>query len=441
MVHFNKWMAFLLAMLCSGAAASKSAAKEEEKNDTSQRPPLDPSKTYYLKRADQFYVASQSALNLHNALPLGWYTVGWNQMLSEYYLKQIFPFDLKEKKLYGDTEMQAQRILQTFRARAGKPTGVLLAGQKGSGKTLLAKHISVRAAEELGVSTIVINEPWSGERFNAFIQSIQQPTIVLFDEFEKVYRQSAETEAKEQDKQLERRMRYGLQEEFMSGEDRISNPSQDAILTLLDGVYPSNMLFLFTVNEKSKISKHMMNRPGRIYYVLDFSGLESNFIRDYCEDTLRNKTYISDIVSYASLFEAFSFDMLQALVQEMNLYGESPENATHWLNIRMELGEQRVDTYLIRQLLVDGNDITKKIHRTTWRGNPAVSDFVEIHVYSQGWMGGKSWSVQFSPQNHLISGNLTSGEYVLEDEVRRNKAVLMRSRRTTLAAMSRILVT
>ena len=271
--------AFLLAILCSLATSMKTKPIENER-ETTQHPPLDPSKTCYLKRADQFYVAAQSALNLHNKLPLGWYTVGWNQMMSEYYLKQIFPFDLRGKKLYGDTTMQAERILKTFQARAGKTTGVLLAGQKGSGKTLLAKHISVRAAEELGVSTIVINEPWSGERFNAFIQSIQQPTIVLFDEFEKVYRQSAASEATEHDKRLERRMRYGDHEEFMPGEDRISNPSQDAILTLLDGVYPSNMLFLFTVNDKSKISENMMNRPGRIYYVLDFSGLESNFIHD-----------------------------------------------------------------------------------------------------------------------------------------------------------------
>ena len=242
-----------------------------------EQPPLDPSKTYFLKRGDSFFVASQSALNLHNALPVGSYTVGWNNVLGEYYLKQILPFDLEGKKLYGDTVRQGQRILDTFRARSGKSTGVLLAGQKGSGKTLLAKYVSVQAAKKLGVSTIVINEPWSGEKFNAFIQAIQQPCIVLFDEFEKVYRQTSDAEKAEFFRERER-MIHG---HFISSEDNdgITNPSQDAILTLLDGVYPSTMLFLFTVNEKSKITKNMINRPGRIYYVLDFSGLDSDFIR------------------------------------------------------------------------------------------------------------------------------------------------------------------
>lgn len=135
----------------------------------------------------------------------------------------------------------------------------------------------------MGVSTIVINEPWIGEKFNAFIQSIQQPAIVLFDEFEKVYRQSTEAEVAENDRKIQRQMYYGDDGRGTSSEG-MSNPSQDAILTLLDGVYPSAMLFLLTVNDKSKVSKNMMNRPGRIYYALDFAGVEAGFITDCKQD-------------------------------------------------------------------------------------------------------------------------------------------------------------
>jgi hypothetical protein len=290
-----------------GAVANHTITTQPDRSSTT--PPaahlllVDPSQTYYLKRGDMFFVASQSALNLHTSLPVGSYTVG--RHVGEYYLQEILPFDLTGQKLYGDTQRQAERILHTFRARGGdggignngpptssSSTGVLLAGQKGSGKTLLAKYISVRAAQEMGVSTIVINEPWSGERFNAFIQSIRQPCIVLFDEFEKVYRQSTAAEVAE----VERIARYndghhnlhhfvdynnnGELSSSSSAANTISNPSQDAILTLLDGVYPSTMLFLFTVNDKTKLSRNMMNRPGRIYYVLDFAGLEANFIRE-----------------------------------------------------------------------------------------------------------------------------------------------------------------
>ena len=59
--------------------------------------------------------------------------------------------------------------------------------EKGSGKTLLAQHTSILAAKEHGIPTIVVNKPWFGDNFNSFIQSISQPLIIFFDEFEKVH--------------------------------------------------------------------------------------------------------------------------------------------------------------------------------------------------------------------------------------------------------------
>ena len=265
---------------------------------------FDISKTYFLKDEDRFNVASQSALNLHNALPVGSYTIGIYPS-GMYYLKQIQPFDISDKKLYGQVIQHGQRILDTFiKARNGQATGVLLAGQKGSGKTLLAKYVSVQAAK-LGISTIVVNEAWSGERFNAFIQSIQQPAIVLFDEFEKVYRQPMEAELKENANEPRRYRHHGRKGSFVSmdgeylssGDDEGPNPSQDAILTLLDGVYPSNMLFLLTVNDKTKITKNMKNRPGRIYYVLDFAGLETDFVRE-CKYRLVVVSFLTILISF-----------------------------------------------------------------------------------------------------------------------------------------------
>lgn len=418
--------------------------------------PLDPSQTYFLKSGDKFYVASQSALNLHNALPVGSYTVGWDDFRQDYYLKQILPFDLQDKRLYGDTVRHGQRILETFQLRKGQSTGVLLAGEKGSGKTLLAKYISVQAASR-GISTIVINEPWSGERFNAFVQSIQQPAIIMFDEFEKVYRQSTEAELAERQSR-DNEWRHSGRFTSDGRSDTISNPNQDAILTLLDGVYPSTMLFLLTVNDKAKITQNMMNRPGRIHYLLEFSGLDAEFIRDCtihgcfggsfpfqtlavvshlilillsilsdCQDNLGNTTNVSEVVTFASLFDAFSFDMLQALVSEMNHYNETVDEAVKWLNIKLDTLGTKIDTYLVRQLIVDGSDITARIHRPTWIGNPATSSMVEINTYTKGWLGYKGWTVYFSPQNHLVSGNVTSGVFVFEDSLKKSKVVLMKT--------------
>jgi hypothetical protein len=67
------------------------------------------------------------------------------------------------------------------------------------------------------------------------------------------------------------------------------------MLTLLDGVFPSKKLFILTCNDKWRIDKHMRNRPGCIFYMLDFKGLDADFIREYCEDRLDAKEYIERI--------------------------------------------------------------------------------------------------------------------------------------------------
>jgi len=222
------------------------------------------SKPFFIKQGNKYTVTSREALDLHERLPTQTYTVGMTPM-GEYYLQVIDPFDI-QGKIYGNVHEQADRILKTFSSRSGS-TGVLLAGEKGSGKTFLTKYISIQAAQQLDVPTIVINQPLAGERFNAFLQSIQQPTVFLFDEFEKVYSDKI-PHGKSRRDQIEYNPNY------VEG----STINQDSLLTLLDGTYSSKTLFLLTSNDKYKVSSHMRNRPGRIFYVLDFAGLSTEFI-------------------------------------------------------------------------------------------------------------------------------------------------------------------
>jgi hypothetical protein len=211
-------------------------------------------------------------------------------------------------------------------------TGVMLNGEKGSGKTLLAKTLSIEGGL-MGIPTIIINAPWTGDVFNKFLQDIEQPTIILFDEFEKVY----------------------------------NNEDQEAALTLLDGVFPSKKLFVITCNDKWRVNEHMRNRPGRIFYMLDFKGLSPDFIREYCEDNLQNKQYIEKIVEISALFEQFNFDMLKALVEEMNRYNETPQDALKMLNAKPEFNN---NGKFECQLVVDGELVKDQNLRTEWNGNP-----------------------------------------------------------------------
>lgn len=256
--------------------------------------------SFFIKNGNSFRVTSNNNLNISNDLPPGNYTVKFDNVSKEYSLEQIDSFSLP-KKLYGDIERNTNRILKTFLERPNT-TGVMLSGEKGSGKTLLAKTISIKAAE-MDIPTIIINHAWCGDGFNSFIQTIQQAAIIFFDEFEKVYSE------KEQ---------------------------QEAVLTLFDGVYPTKKLFVCTCNDKFKIDINMRNRPGRIYYMIDFTGLDVNFIREYCGENLNNKDNISSVCNIASIFHQFNFDMLKAMVEEMNRYNETAPEVIRLINTKPE---------------------------------------------------------------------------------------------------------
>lgn len=268
--------------------------------------------TKFIQRGDSYRLTGDANLVVQNTLPVGTYTVDYDAFASEYFLKTIASYDIKTK-MYGDVISRATRIMQTYKARAGS-TGVLLSGEKGTGKTLLAKSLSQLAAKD-GYPTIVINNNYHGEAFNRFIQSVDQPCVILFDEFEKIYHEQTE---------------------------------QEAMLTLLDGVYPTHKLFVLTTNDRYGISRHMLNRPGRLFYHIEYRGLEESFIREYCLDMLKDQTQTEGVVRISTFFEAFNFDMLQSLVEEMNRYNESATVAMTLMNIKMEGGQMSFDVDIQR---------------------------------------------------------------------------------------------
>lgn len=298
--------------------------------------------TYYLKNGNTFNVSAEAAIDIRETLPLGTYTVKFDDRMGFFYLVAIEDFNLNHK-IYGDTKKRTRRILDTFKDRETS-TGVMLSGEKGSGKTLLAKMLSLEAMET-GIPTIVINQPWQGDEFNNFMQMIEQPTVVLFDEFEKVY----------------------------------NSKEQEKLLTLLDGVYASKKLFIITCNDKYRVNEHMKNRPGRLYYHFDYRGLDKDFIIEYCNDNLQNKIYIDSIVRISSVFGEFNFDILKAMVEEMNRYDETPQEVMKVLNAKPELSDSaKYDV----ELFVDETPIPEHaMEEKTWSGNPLSANSFGIYYH------------------------------------------------------------
>lgn len=236
-----------------------------------------------------------------NELPLGTYSLQYDQMRSQFYLSIVENFTIPEK-IYGDVDARSTRMLGTYLNSPESSLGILLTGEKGSGKSLLAKYMCIKARDR-GISTIIVGDPYHGPVFNRFLQSIPEHAIIFFDEFEKVY----------------------------------NADQQNALLTLFDGSFQTNKLFLLTTNKSwSTLADALRNRPGRIHYFLKFGGLTEDEIRGYCEDKLNDKSRVNEVVGLTAIFEKFNFDMLRALVAEMNLYNESAKEAATWINISID---------------------------------------------------------------------------------------------------------
>ena len=280
--------------------------------------------THVMRFGSMYRLMSEQDIEICETLPPKNYTVKQNKMSGEYYLEPVDDF-VMPKKLYGDTMLKAERILATFKDRP-LSTGVHLDGVKGSGKTLLAKVLS-HLAQKDGIASIVINQPFCGDEFNAFIQSIDVPAILIFDEFEKVYNWE----------------------------------TQNKILTLFDGVYPTKKLFVLTTNDSHSVTSFLKNRPGRIYYSFKFDTLGKQFIEEYCNDNLIDKAQTASVVKYTGIFSFFNFDMLAAAVEEMNRYGESLQEVLEYLNIIPE--NKASEAYVIKFVSGDYVKVVEKNYR------------------------------------------------------------------------------
>lgn len=362
--------------------------------------------THYINNGNTVMVLSESAVDLGTSLPVKTYTVKHDPKTG-FYLELTEDFKPLDK-YYGDTVTVSDKIIRTFKSRECS-TGALFVGEKGSGKSLLAKLISSKMMNE-GYPTIIVNTafvksdkaPSIADDFARFIQMIDTKCVVLLDEFEKLY-------------------------------DKIDD--QNSILTLLDGLFSSNKLFILTCNDKSKINRHLKNRPSRIYYMIDFMGLDEVFIRDYCIDKIQDFAKIEKIVSIAKLFKAFNFDMLQTMVEEINRYGEDPVELIKILNVKPENDTSGTsENYRIERIWNKDGDIDKgQMYSTSLWMNPISGQPFEIDFKDDSTLS----ELQFTIED-IVAYDASEGVYKFEND--KGEGVILQSKREKSFSYSKFLM-
>lgn len=192
-------------------------------------------------------------------------------------------------KLYGNIVKRASKIMGTFNSRDAS-TGVLLSGDKGTGKSLLSMLLSNISVNQ-GNPVIEINEAYFGADFEELMNAIPN-AVLVFDEFGKKYKSDKD-----------------------SGVD-----PQEHLLSFFDGASARKRLMIFTENKTSGINEFMLNRPGRIYYHYKYNKLTPDVISEYCEEVGISAEKVSFLQNYAINATEFSFDSLKAIVEEILRY-------------------------------------------------------------------------------------------------------------------------
>jgi hypothetical protein len=332
-------------------------------------------KNIIIKDERNYKVISGNAILILDRLPAAIYEAAFNQDKGFSLNEADSRFNIAGK-LYGAVETITSRVLHTFEMVEGN-LGVLFSGPKGLGKSLTARTIS-REAVQKGMPVILIGEHF--DNIAPFIQSISQPSVIVFDEFEKLYPNRRRT-------------------------DQDDIEGQDSMLNLFDSALSGKKLFLLTCNDTDDLSEYLLNRPGRLHYHFKAQRLSIDEITGYCADNLPAELsgMIPDLCALGARIPDFSYDMLKAVVFELKTYRCGLTEAKRVLNIEAQARSAFDFTVYFKSGKTEtGFEYIDPIHgrsRIDWHGkNDGKRNQAVVNMTGTRWTGKPDGSL-------LLDGN------------------------------------
>ena len=248
------------------------------------------------------YMLYDDDMKSFDKLPTYTYTIKFAKMTG-FFLERTKDIEVVEPKVYGIHNEKVEKVLHTFELM-NRNLGVILSGDKGSGKSLFVRMLAIEG-QKRGLPVIIVENFIPG--IASYIQKIEQEAIFVFDEFDKTFGN------------------------VTTGENEAD--AQDSMLSLFDGMAPGKKMFVVTCNSLNKLSDYLVNRPGRFHYHFRFEQPNDEEIREYLVDKLdeKNRKEIDKVIVFSRKAK-INYDCLRAIAFEINL-GQTFEEAIQDLNI------------------------------------------------------------------------------------------------------------
>lgn len=177
------------------------------------------------------------------------------------------------------------KVVNSYNLSESGFTGVMLAGLKGSGKTVMAKMI----ANKSGLPIVNIDKNIRPHIIRNIVEMLGDTSVCfLFDELDKV----------------------------------LADYDDSFLLQVLDGSDTKGKhMILFTCNDDSEISEYLIDRCSRIRYWREFEEMSPSLIMEVLNDKLNDKKEVKSLTDFIKdNFEVCSFDNIVSFVKEANNY-------------------------------------------------------------------------------------------------------------------------
>lgn len=239
----------------------------------------------------------------------------------EYYFKettQLFGSRIKER---------ISNILESW-AEDGNSVNALAIGDKGSGKTLMAKTIFNSLIKSEGMAVFRVTKALPPAVLEHIV-SVVPDCGFFFDEFDSIY-------------------------VHIRGEEEYAD---ETLLSFFSDNRENRSLSILTANEANLVSKYMMDRPGRIKYRCYFGKLTAEEANDALAKWGFRQVINEYLVNYATQTTNVTFDILSHVSKLMDKCITRGYNG-----VDMDLSSEEQDAFADKKALESFNLLLRDIN-------------------------------------------------------------------------------